>query len=144
LNFLLLCSMLRRLTIVPTESITDSFKDISTLPKTTWKLSRPTTSIQLVNPKRNSTTLISVLLLRVTLKLTPGPKHQASIYPCGLLEYPVTWNCEGVCCDECNVWHHRSGIELCSKDYHLHHCNVQWLCCKCDSMNITLFTFHNL
>ena len=30
--------------------------------------------------------------------------------------YAVTRNCEGVCCDDCSIWRHRSCIELCSTD----------------------------
>ncbi|VDI17133.1 Hypothetical predicted protein [Mytilus galloprovincialis] len=35
-------------------------------------------------------------------------------------------------------------IELCSKDYELlEKSNVQWICCKCESMNISSFTFRS-
>ena len=33
----------------------------------------------------------------------PGPHKKASVYPCGLCELPVTWNCQGVCCDDCSI-----------------------------------------
>ena len=32
------------------------------------------------------------------IELNPGPR-QASIFPCGMCETPVTWSNEGVCCD---------------------------------------------
>ena len=87
-----------------------------------------------------------LLLLLITLsgdiEVNPGPPKKESVYPCGLCEHPVTWNCRGVCCDGCNIWHHSSGIELCSKDYELlEKSNVQWICCKCESMTISSFTF---
>jgi hypothetical protein len=62
---------------------------------------------------------------------------------CGLCETPVTWTCEGVCCECCNIWHHNSCIELCTEDYELlQKSNVQWICCKCESINVTSFTYH--
>ena len=89
--------------------------------------------------------LILILTLSGDIELNPGPRtKQHSIYPCGLCEHPVTWNCEGICCNDCSVWHHRSCIELCSADYDLlQRPNVQWLCCKCESINVSTFTFHS-
>jgi hypothetical protein len=47
-------------------------------------------------------------------------------------------------CDVCNVWHHKSCIELCTHDYELlQRSNVQWYCCKCESLNVDTFTFNN-
>ena len=88
---------------------------------------------------------ILLLLLGGDIEQNPGPrgKHQ-SVYPCGLCDHPVTWKCEGVCCDDCDIWHHRSCIELCTTDYELlQRPNVQWLCCKCESINVSSFTFHS-
>ena len=61
-----------------------------------------------------------------------------------MCEIPVTWSNEGVCCDCCSVWHHKSCIELCTTDYELlQRSNVQWMCCKCDSLNVSSFTYHS-
>ena len=44
----------------------------------------------------------------------------------------------------CSVWHHKSCIELCTTDYELlQRSNVQWMCCKCDSLNVSSFTYHS-
>ena len=62
-------------------------------------------------------------------------------------EMPVTWeHLDGIACDGCSIWHHRSCIELCSVDYDLlaRHSHIQWLCCKCESINIDCFTFRSL
>ena len=49
-----------------------------------------------------------------------------------------------VCCDGCDVWHHKSCIELCSADFDLlQRSHVQWMCCKCDSINVDSFSFHS-
>ncbi|CAC5368404.1 unnamed protein product [Mytilus coruscus] len=78
------------------------------------------------------------------IELNPGPPKKETVYPCGLCEHPVTWNCREVCCDGCNIWHHNSCIELCSKDYELlEKSNVQWISCKCESINISSFTFRS-
>ena len=82
--------------------------------------------------------LILILTLAGDIELNPEPRtKQHNIYPCGLCEHSVTWNCEGICCEDCSVWHHRSCIELCSADYDLlQRPNVQWLCCKCEIINV--------
>ena len=60
-----------------------------------------------------------------------------------MCERPVTWENDGVCCDCCDIWYHKSRIELCTADYELlQRSTVQWLCCKCDSINVSSFTYH--
>ena len=93
-----------------------------------------------------SKSLLSCLLLLCgDIQSNPGPGRNAQVYLCGLCELPVTWKQDGLCYDCCDVWHHRSCIELCSADYDMlaKHSHVQWLCCRCDSINITSFTFHS-
>jgi hypothetical protein len=37
-----------------------------------------------------------------------------------------------------------SRVELCTQDYELlERSNVQWLCCKCESINVSTFTFRS-
>ena len=68
----------------------------------------------------------------------------ASIFPCGLCDLPVSWSCRGVDCDDCKIWYHKSCIELCTTDYDLlGSSSVQWLCCRCDSLNCGCFSFHS-
>jgi hypothetical protein len=60
-----------------------------------------------------------------------------------MCERPVTLKTDGVCCDCCDIMHYKSCIELCTADYELpQRSNVQWLCCKCDSINVSSFTYH--
>ena len=47
--------------------------------------------------------LILTIILSGDIELNPGPHKKGSVYPCGLCELPVTWNCQGVCCDDCNI-----------------------------------------
>ena len=91
---------------------------------------------------KNQSLLTLLILLLGDIEANPGPRQkQASVYPCGLCDHPVTWTCEGVCCDDCNVWHHKSCFELCIPDYELlQRSNVQWYCCKCESLNVDTFT----
>lgn len=93
---------------------------------------------------KNITLLLLILLQAGDIETNPGPRcKQATVFPCGLCEISVTWTCEGVCCDGCNIWHHKSCIELCTEDYELlQRSNVQWICCKCESINVTSFTYH--
>ena len=74
----------------------------------------------------------------------PGPNNYANVYPCGYCERPVTWSNEGVCCDGCSLWHHRSCMEMYSDDDNLlNRSNVQWHYCKCDNINVSSFTYHS-
>ena len=94
-------------------------------------------------PNINKTLFSFTLLLAGDVQINPGPRT-TSVYPCGLCDHPVTWNCRGVACDECSIWYHGSCIELCSNDYALlERSNVQWLCHKCDSINCDSFTFRS-
>jgi len=91
----------------------------------------------------NPTLLVLALLLSNDIQLNPGPGN-ASIFPCGLCDHEVSWSCKGVACDECKIWYHKTCIELCTTDYDLlGHTSVQWLCCRCDSINCDSFSFHS-
>jgi len=95
-----------------------------------------------IHAKPKTITLLLIIILSGDIEMNPGPKT-ANIFPCGLCERPVTWSNEGICCDCCSIWHHRSCIELCTTDYELlQRSNVQWMCCKCDSLNVSSFTYH--
>ena len=109
----------------------------------TLKRKPPCESVRL---RMNLAQLTCILLLCGDIQSNPGPTGAAYIYPCGLCEQPVTWeHVDGLCCDGCDIWHHRSCIELCSADYDLlsKHSHIQWLCCKCESINLSSFTFHS-
>ena len=89
--------------------------------------------------------LLLLFLTAGDIELNPGPSVP-TIFPCGYCEKPVKWENDPVCCDaaNCNMWHHRSCIELCSQDSSLlHRSNVQWHCVKCHSINVESFTFHS-
>jgi hypothetical protein len=88
---------------------------------------------------------ILALFLSGDIQTNPGPRYQP-VYPCGFCELAVSWspNEEAVCCDECSIWYHRSCLEMCTKDYSLlQRSNVQWLCCRCQTLNISSFTFRS-
>ena len=94
---------------------------------------------------QNRPLIILVILLSGDIELNPGPTNK-SMYPCAMCDLPVTWDCMGVCCNDCSMWHHKSCMELCTKDYDLLHVQrscVQWLCCKCNSMNVSSFSFRS-
>lgn len=98
------------------------------------------------NQNQTMSVLKLALLLSGDIQQNPGPaKQNTTINPCGLCERPVTWeSAQGVCCDNCSVWVHRSCVELCTEDYELlNRSSVQWLCCRCDSMNVDSFTYHS-
>ena len=102
-------------------------------------LTRPT-------PKSNKTLIIRALFLPGDIQANPSPRHQP-VYQCGFCELAVSWSPseEGVCCDVCSIWYHRSCFEMCTKDYSLlQRSNVQWLYCRCQTINISSFTFRSI
>lgn len=65
-------------------------------------------------------TLLLSLLLAGDIHPHPGPRQNyANNYPCGACEHPVTWSNDGVRCDNCSIWHHRSCLSMCSSDFAL-------------------------
>ena len=98
----------------------------------------------LISPSQANKALFAVsLLLAGDIHLNPGPRNN-SVYPCGVFEDAVTWNCRGIACDNCSVWFHASCMELCTKDLSiLEKPSVSWLCHKCDSVNCDSFTFRS-
>ena len=87
-------------------------------------------------PSKTNSLWIIMLLLSGDVEVNPGPETK---WPCGICQYPVTWSQEGVACDGCELWHHKSCISLCSDDFQL----LERKCCKCDSINCDTFTFHS-
>ena len=88
------------------------------------------------------TTLYLLFLLSSgDIQPNPGPGPTAN---CGICERAVSWSHEGVCCNECDLWHHRSCTKMCSKDYSLiNRSKVQWYCFKCETSNVSSFTFRS-
>ena len=65
-------------------------------------------------------------------------------YPCGYCHRNLTWNHKALCCDECNIWYHQSCLGLgIQKLNHSSNASLSWICCKCDTPNISSFTFHS-
>ena len=84
-----------------------------------------------------------LILLSNDIHQNPGPCNQ-KVFPCGLCDAPVNWSDDGVCCDNCSIWHHASCMGLGAADYsHLNKSSVSWRCFKCDYTNLDSFTFHS-
>ena len=118
-------------------STLESYKvGLYTLRNHFWK---PLLSVS--KPSKTNPLWIIMLLLSGDVEVNPGPETK---WPCGICQYPVTWSQEGVACDGCELWHHKSFISLCSDDFQLlERSNVAWKCCKCHSINCDTFTFHS-
>ena len=116
-------------------------KDLS-FPSSAPKL-RPSSSLRNPACTLNSKQIIFfILMLAGDIQSNPGPPTH--IYPCGLCELPVTWSTAGICCDQCDAWHHMSCIDLKSQDYtDLGNSSKEWKCFKCDTVNLESFTYHS-
>ena len=64
-----------------------------------------------------SISIVTVLLLvSGDMHSNPGPQD-ATIYPCGYCELRVGWSHQAVCCDGCDIWYHRSCMEIGTDEY---------------------------
>ena len=95
------------------------------------------------NARKRMCLVLLLFLIASDVELNPGPGN-GSIFPCGLCQAPVTWCQQGMCCDTCDIWYHKSCEGLNSAEMeHLETNSVSWHCFKCNSLNIENFTFHN-
>ena len=87
---------------------------------------------------------VLLILLAGDIQMNPGPEN-CSVFPCGTCDIPVTWSQEGVCCNNCSVWYHKSCEDLSSKNMsYLGRSSASWYCCKYDSINVDSFTFNSI
>ena len=92
---------------------------------------------------RNKVLIVLALALAGDIHPNPGPQTN-SIFPCGCCQAPVTWSNQGLCCDGCETWYHKSCTdEHNSKLDKLNGSNVAWLCNNCDSINISNLSYHS-
>jgi hypothetical protein len=91
---------------------------------------------------------LSLLLINVSTDVNPNPGQpsssiDATIYPCGTCDQPVTWENRGIVCDTCNQWYHVSCQSMSSNTY-LEHANdsaVAWDCVMCNCPNFSTFCY---
>ena len=93
---------------------------------------------------KSSSVCALALLLAGDIQMNPGPGN-GSIFPCGLCGHPVICADQGVCCNECSVWHHKPCEDKGSREMEiLNKSSVIWYCCKCDSLNVDSFTYNRV
>ena len=101
--------------------------------KSSPKLSSKMTSNQMI---------FFILLIAGDIQTNPGPS--AAVYPCGYCELPVTWSTAGICCDQCDMWYHKSCLGMTSAEFsELADTSTQWSCFKCGTTNLDSFTYHS-
>ena len=57
------------------------------------------------------------LLLIISGDIQSNPGSASTIYPCGLCEARVGWSHQAVCCDGCDLWYHKSCLEIDEDQY---------------------------
>ena len=66
--------------------------------------------------KRNIPVLLylSLVFLAGDVETNPGPSTLANntLYPCGSCSDEVTWGQDAICCDNCNIWHHKPCLDM--------------------------------
>ena len=81
--------------------------------------SRPCFSLPSFNGSglhRTATAGLLALLLCGDIQLNPGPKCK-SVYPCGYCGHNVDYGAKAICCDNCDIWFHKSCVSMSSTMY---------------------------
>ena len=91
-------------------------------------------------------TILLCIILSGDIQTHPGPR-QSSIHPCGVCERPASYESVIIACHQCDIWYHKSCLEVSSLDCDkLRDTGVSWICYKCDTPNYdnTLFRSYEL
>ena len=101
-------------------------------------------------PQQNTSVALLALLLGGDIELNPGP-NDSTITPCGFCQSKVDWDDRALGCDnkECQVWFHKTCLEMCSTEYNRleqEGSKCAWICNHCDVPNYssTLFRHYEL
>ena len=89
-----------------------------------------------------ATTNLLVLILCGDIQSNPGPRTAlAHIFPCAYCDLPVDFGQKALCCDECDVWLHKSCLHMRTTAYHDLETNVDinWYCPRCKTRNSSLY-----
>ena len=114
-----------------------------TLPSIILKRKHRSQDITLGEKFRPRAIIVIVLLLGGDVETNPGPR-QCSTYPCGICELHVDWGHRALGCENCDVWYHKSCIDLNTLDFNdLVNRNVTWICYKCHTHNYSCNLFHS-
>ena len=84
------------------------------------------------------------LLLSGDIHANPGPKTEEITVKD---KSGVAWGQAGVCCDNCEVWFHKTCLSLNTSSFkNIQDSNVSWICNKCNFTNSesSLFQSYNL
>ncbi len=71
------------------------------------------------------------------MQTNPGPVPGKSIYPCGNCALAIDWGDKAVCCDDCDVWFHKSCLDMKSAVYKnlAEDSSKDWYCFRCKTPN---------
>ena len=77
---------------------------------------------------------ITVLLLVGDIGTNTGPEMIQNTFPCGLCEVDANWSEGGITCESCDMWYHRSCVDLNMSSFNrLASSSRIWICAKCHS-----------
>ena len=87
---------------------------------------------------------VLILVLCGDIHPHPGPALGEGLYPCGWCELKCGWSCDALCCDECDMWLHRSCMSMSQSAYErAGESNSSWRCYRCQTLNVNSFTYHS-
>ena len=94
-----------------------------------------------LNIPRTPVSLFIVLSLCGDIETNPGLTAHKDNFPCGFCELMVDWSDAGVCCDQCDIWHHKDCISMTSSEYE-GIADLSWKCFKCKTINCSSFVYN--
>ena len=83
-----------------------------------------------------------MLVIAGDVHVNPGPRL-CDIFPCGYCEQHVSWRDMGIACNDCDMWYHKSCVDMSTSEYiRLSEISINWFCFKCNTKNHTGEEYH--
>ena len=87
-----------------------------------------------------------IILLAGDVESNPGPttvEQNDTVFPCAVYVGNVSWLEDGLQCEGCELWLHRSCMDMSTTEYRIGQESSIWLCCNCGLRNMVSSLFRS-